>query len=129
MGNGSAIHGSKTEFEEKRGIVFLNPKTNCLFFYQKNFSILIFIVFFPRSTKENKTNNEKTEKVVHEKEKRQCMNSTSVKDLWTLYKFIRYYKTNNNTSLAEPFLDLPLKKELPDYYLLISKPISLSIIR
>jgi hypothetical protein len=68
--------------------------------------------------------------VVHEKkEARQYLNSTSVHDLWTLYRFIRYYKTNNGTSLAEPFLDLPLKKELPDYYLLIAKPISLSIIR
>ena len=68
--------------------------------------------------------------MVHEKkEARQYLNSTSVHDLWTLYRFIRYYKTNNGTSLAEPFLDLPLKKELPDYYLLIAKPISLSIIR
>ena len=56
--------------------------------------------------------------MVHEKkEARQYLNSTSVHDLWTLYRFIRYYKTNNGTSLAEPFLDLPLKKELPDYYL------------
>ena len=80
-----------------------------------------------RSTKEN---CKKEKVVVHEKkEKRQYLNSTSVHDLWTLYRFIRYYKTNNGTSLAEPFLDLPLKKELPDYYLLIAKPISLSIIR
>ena len=57
------------------------------------------------------------------------MNSRTVQDLWTLYRFIRYYKTNNGIPISEPFLNLPLKKDLPDYYLSISKPISLSIIR
>merc|ERR1712083_1157303 len=57
------------------------------------------------------------------------MNSKSDQDLWTLFRFIRYYKTNKGNSLAEPFLNLPLKKDLPNYYKLISKPISLSIIR
>ena len=61
--------------------------------------------------------------------KPEAMKSNFDKDLWTLFKFIRYYKTNNGHALAEPFVNLPLKIDLPDYYSLISKPISLSLIR
>ena len=31
LANGAAIRGSKSEFEEKRGTIFLDPTTNCLF--------------------------------------------------------------------------------------------------
>ena len=49
--------------------------------------------------------------------------------LWALFSFIRYYKTNKGDALAEPFLSLPSKRELPDYYQSIAQPISLNIIR
>ena len=49
--------------------------------------------------------------------------------LWALFSFIRYYKTNSGNSLAEPFLSLPSKRELPDYYVTIPNPISLNVIR
>ena len=49
--------------------------------------------------------------------------------LWSLFSYIRYYKTNSGNALAEPFLTLPSKRELPDYYLTIANPISLNNIR
>ena len=49
--------------------------------------------------------------------------------LWALFSFIRYFKTNKGDPLAEPFLTLPSKRELPDYYESIKSPISLNIIR
>ena len=49
--------------------------------------------------------------------------------LWALFSFIRYFKTNKGDPLAEPFLTLPSKRELPDYYESIKNPISLNIIR
>lgn len=49
--------------------------------------------------------------------------------LWALFSFIRYYKTNRGNALAEPFLTLPSKRELPDYYVTIANPISLNVIR
>ena len=48
---------------------------------------------------------------------------------WALFSFIRYYKTNSGNALAEPFLTLPSKRELPDYYVTIANPISLNVIR
>ena len=87
----------------------------------------MYLFFNDSSTKENK---DKTEDVEHERKKQPPnMNSTSAQDLWTLFRFIRYYKTNTGNSLAEPFLNLPRKTELPDYYLTTAKPISLHIIR
>ena len=49
--------------------------------------------------------------------------------LWALFSYIRYYKTNSGNALAEPFLTLPSKRELPDYYMTIANPISLNNIR
>ena len=49
--------------------------------------------------------------------------------LWSLFSYIRYYKTNGGNALAEPFLTLPSKRELPDYYVTIANPISLNAIR
>ena len=46
-----------------------------------------------------------------------------------MFSFIRYFKTNKGDPLAEPFLTLPSKRELPDYYESIKNPISLNIIR
>ena len=48
---------------------------------------------------------------------------------WAMFSLIRYYKTNSGNALAEPFLTLPSKRELPDYYVTIKDPISLNIIR
>ncbi len=49
--------------------------------------------------------------------------------LWALFSFVRYYKTNRGNAIAEPFLSLPSKRELPDYYVTIANPISLNVIR
>ena len=43
--------------------------------------------------------------------------------LAVLYSFVRHYKSG---TLAEPFLQLPSKREHPDYYLTIGDPISLN---
>ena len=43
--------------------------------------------------------------------------------LAVLYSYVRHYK---NGELAEPFLQLPSKREHPDYYLTIGDPISLN---
>ena len=49
--------------------------------------------------------------------------------LWILYNYIRNYSTPSGVNLAEPFLSLPSKRELPDYYQVIMEPISLNLIR
>ena len=36
--------------------------------------------------------------------------------LWTLFNFIRNYQSKHVNDLAKPFLSLPSKEELPDYY-------------
>ena len=43
--------------------------------------------------------------------------------LAVLYSYVRHYKSG---TLAEPFLQLPSKREHPDYYLTIGDPISLN---
>ena len=43
--------------------------------------------------------------------------------LAVLYSYVRHYKSG---ILAEPFLQLPSKREHPDYYLTIGDPISLN---
>ena len=43
--------------------------------------------------------------------------------LAVLYSYVRHYKAG---TLAEPFLQLPSKREHPDYYLTIGDPISLN---
>ncbi len=49
--------------------------------------------------------------------------------LWNLYAQVRYYKTGSGNPVAEPFLQLPSKRELPDYYESIKNPISLNMVR
>ena len=49
--------------------------------------------------------------------------------LWMLYSHVRYFQTPSGVYLAEPFLRLPSKRELPDYYDSIVEPISLNMIR
>lgn len=49
--------------------------------------------------------------------------------LWQLYAYARRYETPSGVKLYEPFLTLPSKRELPDYYLAIAEPISLNQIR
>ena len=49
--------------------------------------------------------------------------------LWSLFGAIRYFKTTGGSPIAEPFLTLPSKRELPDYYKTIDNPISLNIVR
>ena len=49
--------------------------------------------------------------------------------LGALFSAIRYCKTASGNNLAEPFLTLPSKRELPDYYETIKNPISLNAIR
>ena len=44
--------------------------------------------------------------------------------MWLIFNAVRYYKNE----LAEPFLTLPSKRELPDYYLTIPEPISLNMV-
>lgn len=46
--------------------------------------------------------------------------------MWVLYSHVRHYKQASGVSLAEPFLQLPSKREHPDYYLTIGDPISLN---
>ena len=46
--------------------------------------------------------------------------------LAVLYSYVRHYKSG---SLAEPFLQLPSKREHPDYYKTIGDPISLNEVR
>ena len=48
---------------------------------------------------------------------------------WKLYHAVRNFKTERGIELAEVFLTLPSKRELPDYYQTIDKPISLTHIR
>ncbi len=49
--------------------------------------------------------------------------------LWQLYTYVRNYETPSGVKLYEPFLTLPSKRELPDYYVEIAEPISLNQIR
>ena len=49
--------------------------------------------------------------------------------LWQLYSYTRHFETPSGVKLYEPFLTLPSKRELPDYYLAIAEPISLNQIR
>ena len=49
--------------------------------------------------------------------------------MWQLYSYTRHYETPSGVKLYEPFLTLPSKRELPDYYLAIAEPISLNQIR
>ena len=49
--------------------------------------------------------------------------------LWQLYSYTRHYETPSGVKLFEPFLTLPSKRELPDYFLAIAEPISLNQIR
>ena len=46
-----------------------------------------------------------------------------------MFGAIRYFKTTGGSPIAEPFLTLPSKRELPDYYKTIDNPISLNIVR
>ncbi len=48
--------------------------------------------------------------------------------MWVLYNAVRYYKSASGNELAEPFITLPSKRELPDYYLTIPEPISLNMV-
>jgi Bromodomain len=47
---------------------------------------------------------------------------------WVLFNAVRFYKSPGGNELAEPFLTLPSKRELPDYYLTIPEPISLNMV-
>jgi protein polybromo-1 len=49
--------------------------------------------------------------------------------LWALYSYVRHYETPSGVKLYEPFLTLPSKRELPDYFVAIPDPISLNLIR
>lgn len=49
--------------------------------------------------------------------------------LWSLYSAVRHHKTQSGNPVAEPFLQLPSKRELPDYYVAIPNPLSLNMIR
>ena len=49
--------------------------------------------------------------------------------LWKLYSAVRTFTTERGIEIAEAFLSLPSKRELPDYYQSIEKPISLTAIR
>jgi len=53
----------------------------------------------------------------------------STDPLWKLYSAVRNYTTERGVEIAEVFLSLPSKRELPDYYQTISQPISLNQIR
>ena len=64
-----------------------------------------------------------------ENKKIRALNLDLIKRFWAVFSLIRYYKTNSGNALAEPFLTLPSKRELPDYYVTIKDPISLNIIR
>lgn len=48
--------------------------------------------------------------------------------MWVLFNAVRYYKSASGNELAEPFLTLPSKRELPDYYITIPEPISLNMV-
>jgi len=49
--------------------------------------------------------------------------------LWSLYSRIKNYTTPSGNTLSEPFLSLPSKRELPDYYTTITDPMSLNMIK
>jgi protein polybromo-1 len=49
--------------------------------------------------------------------------------LWALFSSVRYHKTGSGNPVAEPFLTLPSKRELPAYYDSISNPMSFNMIR
>ena len=49
--------------------------------------------------------------------------------LWALYHHVRHFKTSAGLYYAEPFLQLPSKREFADYYLTIGDPISLNEIK
>ena len=49
--------------------------------------------------------------------------------LWRLYYAVRNYTTERGLEIAEVFVSLPSKRELPDYYKTISQPISLNMIK
>ena len=49
--------------------------------------------------------------------------------MWVLYNAVRYYKSPGGNELAEPFITLPSKRELPDYYITIPEPISLNMVK
>ena len=49
--------------------------------------------------------------------------------LWALYHHVRHYKSSSGICYAEPFLQLPSKREFADYYITIGDPISLNEIR
>eukprot|EP00095_Tigriopus_kingsejongensis_P009080 maker-scaffold742_size103727-snap-gene-0.20 protein:Tk09080 transcript:maker-scaffold742_size103727-snap-gene-0.20-mRNA-1 annotation:"protein polybromo-1 isoform x2" len=49
--------------------------------------------------------------------------------IWSLYGHVRHFETPSGVKLGEPFLTLPSKRELPDYYEVITEPISLNQIR
>ena len=46
--------------------------------------------------------------------------------MWALYAHVKSYETPAGIKLSEPFLTLPSKRELPDYYDTIKEPISLN---
>jgi len=53
----------------------------------------------------------------------------STDPLWKLYSTVRNYTTERGLEIAEVFMSLPSKRELPDYYQTIAQPISLNQIR
>merc|ERR1712142_68312 len=55
--------------------------------------------------------------------------SDSSDPIWKLYNTVRNYTTERGVEIAEVFISLPSKRELPDYYQTISHPISLNQIK
>jgi len=53
----------------------------------------------------------------------------STDPMWKLYSAVRNFTTERGVEIAEVFLSLPSKRELPDYYQTIAQPISLNQIR
>lgn len=49
--------------------------------------------------------------------------------MWQLYLAVRNFTTPTGNELAEAFLSLPSRRELPDYYKAIAEPISLNLIK
>ena len=54
---------------------------------------------------------------------------TASDPLWKLYSSVRNFTTERGVEIGEAFVQLPSKRELPDYYQTISNPISLNMIK
>merc|ERR1711936_1366489 len=83
----------------------------------------------PNKKKSKKRRDEKCGRDDEHRKKKKKGNKKLIKKMKKLLEVVMQYEDSDGRILSEPFYKLPSRKELPDYYEVIRKPVDIAKIQ